>query len=163
MHMPRDLLNFENPSWSKASLVKMFANWFSIAICSMITTYFSTKSLMKWCLISMCFVRECCTRFLDIFIALQSSHNITSLSLFNPLSSNICFIQISCPQQPLAALRPWIKMHNVACNKTKRLNRSQKKYAHEVHILFDMSPAQLASLNLTTLLWNPWRTKFQNH
>lgn len=128
MHMPRDLLNFENPSWSKASLVKMFANWLSIAICSMITTY-----------LSMCFVRECCTRFLDIFIALQSLHNITSLSLFNPLSSNICFIQISCPQQPLAALRPWIKMHNVACNKTKRLNWSQKKYAHEVHILFDMS------------------------
>ena len=47
----------------------------------------------------MCFVLECITRFLDMFITLVLSHNIgMGSSYFTWMSSNVCLIQMTCVQ-----------------------------------------------------------------
>ena len=69
MQIPKDFLKESNLDESRA-FVKMSANWFSIATCSMTTVLFSTSSLIKCWRISICLVLECWTGFLDMFIAL---------------------------------------------------------------------------------------------
>ena len=73
------------------------------AICSLVSTYsilmfFSiTCSLRKWNLMETCLVLECITGFLDMFIALVLSQSIGMGSpYFTWMSSNVCFIQITC-------------------------------------------------------------------
>ena len=51
-------------------LVKMSASWCSAGIYSRATIFLSTRSLIKWYLISMCLVLECWTWFLEISITL---------------------------------------------------------------------------------------------
>lgn len=53
----------------------------------------------------MCFVLECITRFLDMFIALVLSQNIRmGSSYFTWMSSNFCLIQIAYVQHVAAAI-----------------------------------------------------------
>ena len=51
------------------------------------------------------FVLECITGFLDMFIALVLSQSIgIGSSYFTWISSNVCFIQITCVQHVTAAM-----------------------------------------------------------
>ena len=53
----------------------------------------------------MCFVLECINRFLDMFIALVLQQSIgMGSSYFTWISSNACFIQITCVQHVAAAI-----------------------------------------------------------
>ena len=53
----------------------------------------------------MCFVLECITGFLDMFIALVLSHNIgVGSSYITCMSSNVCLIQMTCVQNVVAAI-----------------------------------------------------------
>ena len=53
----------------------------------------------------MCLVLECMTGFLDMFIALVLSQSIgMGLSYFTWMSSNVCFIQITCVQHAAATI-----------------------------------------------------------
>ena len=53
----------------------------------------------------MCFVLECITGFLDIFIALVLSQNIgMGSSYFTCMSSNVCLIQMTCVQHVATAI-----------------------------------------------------------
>ena len=53
----------------------------------------------------MFFVLECITGFLDMFIALVLSQNIgMGSSYFTCMSSNVCFIQITCVQHVATAI-----------------------------------------------------------
>ena len=70
--MPMDILRVLNLSLSKG-LVNKSASWFLVGICSRVTIECSTRSLMKWYLISMCFVCECWTGFLEMLMALKLS------------------------------------------------------------------------------------------
>lgn len=81
------------------------------AICSFISIYsslmffFVTYSLRKWNLMGICFVLECITGFVDMFIALVLSQSIgIGSSYFTWISSNVCFIQITCVQHAAAAM-----------------------------------------------------------
>ena len=52
-----------------------------------------------------CFVLECITRFLDMFIALVLSQNIgMGSSYFTCMSSNVCLIQMTCVQHVVVAM-----------------------------------------------------------
>ena len=52
-----------------------------------------------------CFVLECITGFLDMFIALVLSQSIgMGSSYFTWMSSNVCFIQIICVQHASTAI-----------------------------------------------------------
>ena len=89
---PNFCLRYSNVSLGRG-LVKMST------ICSFVSTYSSlmffsvTYSLRKWNLMGMCFVLECITRFLDMFITLVLSHNIgIGSSYFTCVSSNVCLI-----------------------------------------------------------------------
>ena len=68
-------------------------------ICSFVSTYSSlmffslTCSLRKWNLMGMCFVLQCITGFLDMFIALVLSQSIgVGSSYFTCMSSNVFLI-----------------------------------------------------------------------
>jgi hypothetical protein len=61
-------------------------------------------SFRKWCLISICFVYECCIEFLDRLIALVLSYLIGIWSKLSPKSYKICFIHKFCAQQLPAAI-----------------------------------------------------------
>ena len=94
---------------SNFSLGKGFVNMSTI--CSFFSTYSSlmffsvTYSLIKWNLMGMCFVLECITGFLDIFIALVLSQNIgMGSSYFTWMSSNVCVIQMTCVQHAATAI-----------------------------------------------------------
>ena len=53
----------------------------------------------------MCFVLECITGFLDMFIALVLSQNIgVGSSYFTCMSSNVCLIQMTCVQHAATAI-----------------------------------------------------------
>ena len=65
-------------------LVKMLAFWWSVGIYSRATIFLSTRSLIKWYLISVCLVLECWTRFLEISIALELSQYTIIVSCVKP-------------------------------------------------------------------------------
>ena len=68
--IPSLLLNFSNSLTSKA-FVKMSASCASVVTCSRVTTLSSTRSLMKWCRMSICFVLLCFIGFFEMLIALK--------------------------------------------------------------------------------------------
>ena len=72
VQIPKAFLKKTNLVESRA-LVKISTNCFFVVTCFITTVLFSTNSLIKWCLMSICFVLECCTGFLEIFIALVLS------------------------------------------------------------------------------------------
>jgi len=61
--MPSSVLSLLNLSLANGFLNK-FANWFSVLTNLISQSPFWTWSRMKWCLISICLVLECCIRFL---------------------------------------------------------------------------------------------------
>jgi len=56
--------------------VKISTNWFLVSTKINSISFLLTWSLIKWCLISICFDLECWIGFFDKFIALVLSHNI---------------------------------------------------------------------------------------
>ena len=83
---------------SSSGLVKI-----SASCCLMLTwcraiSPLASWSRKKWCLISMCFVRECCTGLLASLIALSLSHKCGILLNSQPKSLKVCFIHRSWAQ-----------------------------------------------------------------
>jgi len=77
----------------------MSASWCSLSIKSIWQSPFDIWSLWKWCLISICLVLECMTRFLDRLIALVLSHFKGMWLRITPKFSSYCFIQRLWEQQ----------------------------------------------------------------
>ena len=87
-----------------SGLVNMFAFWLSVLINSRHIIFSSTKSLMKWYRISICFDFECWTGFFDKFMALVLSQNTHIVSWVIPQSCKSFLIHNSCAQQLPAAI-----------------------------------------------------------
>ena len=103
--------------YSKVSLARGLVKM--SAICSFVPTYsnlmfFSmTYSLRKWNLIGICFVSECITRFLEMFIAPVFSQSIgMGSSYFTCMYSNVCFIQRTWVQHAAAAMYSALAVDN---------------------------------------------------
>ena len=79
--IPNSLNNLVNVD-SSSGLVKMSASCFSLGTKCSSTMPFITCSLIKWYLMSMCLVMECCTGFSVIAIALVLSQKIGIFSKF---------------------------------------------------------------------------------
>ena len=77
----------------------MSTSWCSLSTNSMQQSPFKTRPLRKWCLISMCLVLECMTRFLVRLVALVLSHFKWMWSRFTQKSSSCCFIKRLWAQQ----------------------------------------------------------------
>lgn len=78
---------------------------FSVAtICSRVTILSSTRSLMKWWRMSICFFLLCWMRFLDILIAFRLSQYYVMTFCSTLYSFSICFIQINWEQLLLATI-----------------------------------------------------------
>ena len=74
--MPSLLLNLSNCLTSK-DFVKMSASCSSVVTCSRVTTFSSTRSLIKWCRMSICFALLCCIGFFEMLMALKlSQYNV---------------------------------------------------------------------------------------
>ena len=83
LHMPNSLRMYENLSSGKG-LVKMSANWCSVLMNLSSISWFSTWSLMKWCLTSICLVQEWWIGFLLRLMALVLSQWMGMLSNEDP-------------------------------------------------------------------------------
>ena len=83
LHMPNSLWMYENLS-SDNGLVKISTNWCSVLMNLSSISWFSTWSLMKWCLTSICLVLEWWTGFLLRLIALVLSQWMGMLSNEDP-------------------------------------------------------------------------------
>ena len=81
--IPNSLLIMQNWSLLKG-LVKILASWLWVSTNSMQMSSLSAWFLMKWGLISICFVRECWTGFLVILMALLLSQKIGTLCIATP-------------------------------------------------------------------------------
>jgi len=101
--IPNFPLSFSNCLASKA-LVKMSSNCSSVSTCLSVTTFSSTRSLMKWCRMSMWFVLLCWIGFFEILIALRLSLYKVWTSCSILYSFSICFIQTSWEQLLPAAM-----------------------------------------------------------
>ena len=83
LHMPNSLRMYENLS-SGNSLVKISANWYSVLMNFSFISWFSTWSLMKWYLTSICLVLQWWTWFLIRLIAPVLSQWMEMLSNEDP-------------------------------------------------------------------------------
>ena len=101
---PNFYLRYSNVSFGRG-FVKMFATYSFVSTYSSLMFFLVTYYLRKWNLMGMCFVLECITGFLDIFIVHVLSQNIgMGSSYFTLMSSNVCLIQLTCVQHPVAAI-----------------------------------------------------------
>ena len=96
--MPNYLLSLQN--WSSfKGLVKISTSWLRVSTCSMQMSPLSAWTLIKLCIISLCLVRECWTKFLVMFMALVLSQKIWMLCKVAPKSLNCCLIHKIWAQQ----------------------------------------------------------------
>jgi hypothetical protein len=91
-----------NVAWSKC-FVRISASCFSVGTWMRSMFPFSTLSLWKWYLTSICLVLECSTRFLATLIALVLSHMRGTWVHSSPKSLSVYVIQSSWEQQLAAA------------------------------------------------------------
>ena len=103
--------------YSKVSLgrglVKISPIYSFVPIYSNVMLFFVTCSLRKWNLIGICFVLECITRFLEMFITLMLSQSIgMGSSHFTYMSCNVCFIQRNWVKHVVATTYLASAMHN---------------------------------------------------
>ena len=82
-NIPSSQTNLEKVG-SSSGLVKMSAIWLADGTKSSTTVPFMTCSLIKWYLMSMCFVLECCTGLLEMAIAHVLTQNIGILFNTSP-------------------------------------------------------------------------------
>ena len=78
--------------YSLRDFVNISANWSFVLTYSSVMSPFCAWSLRKWCLIFICLVLECCTRFFYILMALVLSHLIGTCSKDKSKSLSVCFI-----------------------------------------------------------------------
>ena len=83
---------------SSRGLVKISPSCLSVLTCHKAISPLASWSRKKWCLISMRFVRECCTGLLASLIALSLSHKRGIALKWQPKSLKVCFIHKSCAQ-----------------------------------------------------------------
>ena len=127
------------------------------------TSPFSTWSLRKLCLISICFVRKCRTGFLVRLVALVLSYKMGIRPRWTLKSSSCCFShKIWAQQLPAAtysasavdkATKTWFFL----CQLTKDLRKSDK-----YHTWFSYLICNRKNRSLSIQLRNnhfPWRTK----
>ena len=89
--------------FSLRGFVKISSSWSLMPTNSSIMSPFCAWSLWKWCLISLCLVLECCTRFFEMLMTLILLHLIGTCSNDKPKSLKVCFIQRFCAQhKPIA-------------------------------------------------------------
>jgi hypothetical protein len=91
-----------NVAWSKG-LVRISASCFYVGTWMRSMFPFSTLSLRKWYLASMCLVLEWSTGFLATLMALMLSHMRGTWEHSSPKSLSVYVIQSSCEQQLAAA------------------------------------------------------------
>ena len=103
MHRPREDRILSNRLASNA-LVKMSASYFSVWMYSSLIFLSSTRSRIKWCLISMCLVLLCWTWFLEILMVLMLSQNNVMTSCPTLYSASISFIHTNSVQLLPAAI-----------------------------------------------------------
>jgi hypothetical protein len=89
------------------SLVKILAYCLSVSIYLISMSPYSTLSLRKWCILSMCLIFLWKTRFLAIKMALVLSHMRGTLSNLTPKSLMVYTIQTICEQQLHTRPRWW--------------------------------------------------------
>ena len=82
-NIPSSVLSLLNLSLANG-FVKKFVNWFSVLTNLISQSPFCTWSRMKWCLISICLVLECCIGFLVKLIALALSQYKGTLLTLTP-------------------------------------------------------------------------------
>ena len=88
-----------------SGLVKMSATCSFVSTYSSLTTFWDTCSLRKWYFIGICYVLECMTRLLDIFMELVlSQFIIIGFSYFISKSSSVCFIQMTWMQHDASTI-----------------------------------------------------------
>ena len=111
---------------------------------SSVISSFCVWYLRKWCLISICLVLECCTRFFDILMALLLSHLIGICSKDKSKSLSVYFIQRICAQhKPVAmysasAVDKATKFCFLLCHETSKCPKKWK-----VPLVFYFSTLQL--------------------
>ena len=112
---------------------------------------FCASSLRKWCLIFICLVLECCTRFFYILIALVLSYLIGTCSKDKSKSLSVCFIQRICAQhKPIAmysafAVDKATKFCFLLCHETSECPK--KWQVPLVFFLSTLQPVKLTSKN----------------
>lgn len=146
MHKPKNALRASNLLTFRA-LVKMSAIWLLVRICSSITYLDPTNSWMKWCLIFMCFVLLCWTRFLDMLMALRLLQYKVIASWKTSYSCNICFIHNNWVQLLPTAIYSAFTLDKETqfyflLNQDARLF-SRKKHPPELLLRFIELPANL--------------------
>ena len=88
---------------SSIGLEKISASCHSVLTWHRAISPLASWSHRKWCLISMCFVRGCCTGLFANLIALSLLQNRGIASKWQPKSLNVCLIPKSCAQHAPAA------------------------------------------------------------
>ena len=78
---------------SLKGFVKISTSWSLVLTISSVMSPFCAWSLRNWCLISICLVLECCTRFFYMLMVLVLSHLIRTCSKDKPKSLSVYFIQ----------------------------------------------------------------------
>jgi hypothetical protein len=85
-------------AWSRG-LVKIYASWFWVVTWIKVILPFSTLSLRKWYLTSMCFILDCRMGFLATLMELMLSHRSQTWAYSSPKSLMVYVIQRTWEQQ----------------------------------------------------------------
>ena len=149
--MPKFLRILQNCSTCKG-LVNISASWLWVSINFNKIFPHSTWSLRKWCLTSICLVRECKIEFLDKLIALVLLHNILIVSNWTLYSCKVCLIHKICAQYNLAAIYSTSVVES-ATQFYFLLNQNTREWPRNWHVslvlfLSVLLPAKSASLYL---------------
>ena len=146
--IPNLPLKFSNWFASRA-LVKMSASCSSVATCSNLIVFSSTRSLIKWCLMSICLVLLCWMGFLEMLSVLRLSQYNVITSCVTLYSVSICFIQIIWEQLLPAAMysASAVERDTQFCFLLNQETRLFPKKKHPLEVLFLSLalPAQSAS------------------
>lgn len=125
-HTPSSPRKRTKVAWS-SDFVKISASWSWVGTWIKAMFPFSTLSLRKWYLTSMCLVFEWSTGFLATLVALVLSQNKGTWEYSSPVSHGI-----GDPNwlRQHTQLLWWIRLHLIACETTKKpkKNRETDKY-----------------------------------
>ena len=114
--------------YSSRGLVKISASCLSVLTCHKAISPLASWSRKKWCLISMCFVLECCTGLFASLIELSLSHKSGILLTHNRSHSRYASsTKVGHNKHPLPhiRLRRWIKLPNYVSWNSKILGNGQ--------------------------------------
>jgi hypothetical protein len=149
---PRKRVKF---AWSRG-LFKILASWSCVGTWIKAIFPFSTLSLRKWYLTSLCFVLECINRFFAMLMALVLSHWSGTWVYSSPKSLMVYVIQRSWEQQLVAATysASVVDWATLDCSREDQDTKDDPKnwQVPEVDFPSNRHPAKSASEK-------PWRAK----